>query len=386
MKNKSIRGICYLILILTIAGCKTSSTNLAAVKSPEYLFESGKDGYKTFRIPAIITTNKGTILAIAEGRKNGASDTGDIDLVLKRSEDNGKTWSQLSVIWDDGTNVCGNPAPVVDKSTGIIYLLSTWNLGTDHELDIIKQTSKDTRRVFVLQSTDDGKSWSAPKELTKEVKLPSWTWYATGPCHGIQVANGNASGRLVIPCDHIESGTNKYFSHTIYSDDHGKSWKLGGTTPQDKVNECTIAELSDGNLMLNMRNYDRVQKARKVSLSTDGGQTWGNISADKTLVEPICQGSLLKFSFKEEKKSRLLFINPADETKRLNMTLRLSYDEGATWAKSMVLHAGPSAYCDITRLPNGNIGCFYEAGTANPYEGIIYREISLKQLEKSKSE
>ena len=381
--NKTIL-VClrYLLLLAVLIGCKTTSVNTVAVKSPGYLFESGMEGYKTFRIPAIVTSTKGTVLAFAEGRKNGSSDTGDIDLVLKRSEDKGKTWSTLSVIWNDGDNVCGNPAPVVDKNTGIIYLLSTWNLGTDHESEIIKQTSKDSRRIFILSSADDGKTWSDAKEITPAVKLKDWTWYATGPCHGIQIEKGPNTGRLVIPCDHIEAVTNKYFSHIIYSDNHGKTWVLGGTTPQDQVNECTIAELSDGKLMLNMRNYDRTQKARKISLSNDGGITWGNIFSDQSLPEPICQGSLFSIANKKTGKSKLLFLNPADESKRQNMTLRISSDNGSTWAKSMVLFAGPSAYSDLTLLPNGNIGCFYEAGNTSPYQGIIYQEVTFSELEK----
>ena len=372
---------CFLALF-TLIGCKTTAVNKLEVKHPEYLFESGKEGYATFRIPAIVTSTKGTLLAFAEGRKNGSSDTGDIDLVLKRSEDNGKTWSSLLVIRDDGANVCGNPAPVVDRSTGVIFLLSTWNLGYDHESGIINQTSKDTRRVYVISSADDGKTWTVPQEITKAVKLNNWTWYATGPCHGIQMETGPKAGRLVIPCDHIEAVSNKYFAHIIYSDDQGKSWKLGGSTPQDKVNECTVAELSDGRLMLNMRNYDRSQRARKVSLSNDGGITWGNSYSDKSLPEPICQGSLLRIPNSGKINSRLLFLNPADMDKRQNMTLRLSLDEGSTWARSKVLYAGPSAYSDLTKIQNGNIASIFEAGRNNPYQGIMYEEVSLSELEK----
>jgi sialidase-1 len=364
------------ILIGALTGLNTSRA-----QSVDHLFKSGTDGYHTFRIPAIIVTNKSTVLAFAEGRKNSGSDTGDIDLVVKRSEDNGKTWSDLSVIWDDAENVCGNPAPVVDKKTGVVWLLSTWNLGADHESEIIKQTSKDSRRVFVLSSSDDGKTWSEAKEITPSVKLENWTWYATGPCHGIQVKKGKHKGRLVIPCDHIESGTNKYFSHIIYSDDHGKTWNLGGSTPQDQVNECTVSELSNGNLMLNMRNYDRTAKNRKVALSKDGGITWGNIYSDKTLIEPICQGSLL-MSGSGRGKGNLLFLNPANENARKNMTLRLSDDDGKTWSRSKVLFEGPSAYSDLTTLPNGNIGCLYEAGNAHSYEGIVYEEVSFSALKK----
>ena len=347
----------------------------------DYLFESGTEGYQCFRIPAIVTTTKGTILAFAEGRKKGCSDTGDIDLVMKRSEDNGKTWSNLLVLRDDGENVCGNPAPVVDESTGTIHLISTWNLGEDTEKDIIDGTSKDTRRVFVMESNDDGKSWSDPLEITSTVKLAQWTWYATGPCHGIQLKEGPHRGRLLIPCDHIEAVSRKYYSHTIFSEDHGKTWELGGTTPQDQVNECTVAELPDGTVMLNMRNYDRSQKSRKVAVSKDGGLTWSDIVADKTLIEPICQASLLSVYAEERGEHMLFFLNPADENKRQKMTLRISRDDGAAWTGSLVLHQGPAAYSDLTPLSNGNLGCFYEAGQSNPYQGIVFEEVPWRKIE-----
>ena len=154
------------------------------------------------------------------------------------------------------------------------------------------------------------------------------------------------------------------------------------TVTQDQVNECTVAELTDGRLMLNMRNYDRTQKARKISVSENGGLLWGNIYSDLTLIEPICQGSLLTHTFADNGAGKMLFLNPADENSRVNMTIRLSKDEAKSWAKSLVLHPGPSAYSDMTVLPNGNTGCFYEAGYVSPYQGIVYREVTLAELEK----
>jgi len=355
---------------------------LSPVKPINFLYECGKEGYFGFRIPAIVTSTKGTLLAFAEGRKNSLADTGDIDLVLKRSEDNGKTWSKLSVIWNDSLNVCGNPCPVVDKTTGTIYLICCWNLGTDFESVNPQLTGKDPRRIFVIESTNDGKTWSKPREITKSAKEEGWAWYATGPCHGVQLERSQYRGRLIIPCNHIDLKIKKNYTHAIYSDDHGKTWKLGSSSSQDQVNECSLAELPDGKLMLNMRNFDEKEKYRKVSVSTDGGMTWGNIYSDKVLIEPICQGNLFRYSFPEEGKSRLLFSNPADETLRRNVTLRLSYDEGSTWAKSMVLYAGPSAYSDLTRLSNENIGCLYEAGYLNQNQCVVFQEVSLKDLEK----
>ena len=346
----------------------------------KYIFKSGSEGYNTFRIPSIITTDSGVVLAFAEGRKNSSSDSGDIDLVLKRSIDGGKTWGDLIVIRDDSTNVCGNPSPVIDRKTGKIFLLSTWNRGDDTESEIINMISVDTRRVYVMNSIDEGLSWSKPIEITDKVKKPNWTWYATGPVHGIQIREGSKKGRMIIPCDHIEANTKKYYSHIIYSDDGGSSWNIGGTTPQDQVNECSVAEIGKGKLILNMRNYDRTQMNRKISISNDYGESWGDIYDDKALVEPICQASILRYSFKGSGRNDLLFINPADKNKRLNMTLRLSNDLGRTWTREFLLHKGPSAYSDITKLRNGNIGCLFEAGKNSPYEGIVYREVDVRDI------
>lgn len=341
------------------------------------LFKSGEDGYKCYRIPAIVTTNKGTLLAFAEARKNGCGDAGDIDLVVKRSSDGGKTWSSMRVVWDDAGNTCGNPAPVVDTKTGNIILLSTWNLGTDHEKQIIDGVSKDTRRIFVLSSNDDGNSWSQAREVTATVKKPDWTWYATGPCNGIQMQSKKYRGRLVIPCDHIEAESKKYYSHSIHSDDGGLTWQVGGTTPTDMVNECTVAELPKGILMLNMRNYNAT-RVRQVSTSKDGGMTWSELRGDSTLIEPICQGSLI--AFKQGKKRALAFSNPASQKSRINMTVRISYDEGKSWPLKNVVYQGPSAYSNLIVLPNGNLACYFEAGEKSPYQSIVFQELSFSDF------
>jgi sialidase-1 len=338
------------------------------------VYVSGRDGYHTYRIPALLATLKGTLLAFCEGRKDGRGDSGDIDMLVKRSSDNGKTWSTATVVRDDGANTCGNPCPVLDRETGTMWLLTTWNLGSDHERQIIDQTSKDTRRIFVSCSNDEGRTWSAFREITSDVKKPDWTWYATGPCTGIQLQHGLHKGRLIIPCDHIESSTKKYFSHIVYSDDHGKTWRLGGSTPTDQVNECQAVELTDGRLMLNMRNYDRSMRQRAVSISQDGGATWGPVRYDPALIEPICQASLIRSS--QDGKEFLVFSNPASETARVNMTLRVSYDEGRSWPVARTLHAGPSAYSDLTALPDNAIGCLYECGEEHAYERITFARCS----------
>lgn len=338
------------------------------------LFENGTGGYACYRIPAIVTTNNGTVLAFCEARKTSCSDTGDIDLVMKKSIDNGATWSDLKIIWDDKTNVCGNPAPVIDKETGYIHLLLTWNDGGDHESEIINGTSKETRLIYYLKSTDEGETWSEPKNITADVKKPDWTWYATGPVHGIQLEKSPYKGRLVIPCDHIEKDSKKYYSHTIYSDNHGETWVLGDSTPKDQVNECTVAELNNGNLMLNMRNYDRkATKARQIAISKDGGATWVNQEFDTELPEPRCQGAFL--TIKNNDKNVLLFTNPADSIARVNMTLSISFDDGLNWNKKIPIYKLHSAYSDITELKNRDVLVLYEAGKNNAYEGIHYKII-----------
>jgi sialidase-1 len=342
------------------------------------IFVSGTGGYHTYRIPALIVGRDGTLLAFCEGRKNSRSDTGDIDLLVKRSSDSGKTWSEPRVVWDDGANTCGNPCPVLDRTTGAIWLTMTWNRGEDDEREIMNNVGKDTRRVFVTSSEDSGLTWSQPREITTAVKRPEWRWYATGPGIGIQLEQGPWKGRLLIPCDHSRAvaGSDQlaYNSHVIVSDDHGRSWRLGGTI-SPAVNECQAVELQDGTIMMNMRNYDRSQTVRAVATSADGGVTWSSVRHDPVLVEPICQASFLRYTRRPpDDRNRLLFSNPAhaEAGRRRDLTVRLSYDEGGTWPVRRVLWPGPAAYSSLAVLPDGRIACLFEAGNQQPYEWITF--------------
>lgn len=349
------------------------------------LFEAGKDGYSSYRIPSIIRTARGNLLAFCEARKDGAGDAGNIDIVMKRSGDGGKTWSKQIVIWDDGANTCGNPTPVLDEETGTVWLLLTHNLGSDHEKDIINKSSRGTRTVWATASFNDGVSWSYPKEITTTTKKPSWGWYATGPGTGIQIKNGPRKGRLIIPCDFsyddpngkVANGPYEYGSHIIYSDDHGRTWQLGGTiTP--KMNECQVVEVADGNgtLLMNMRSYTG-EGQRAQSFSYDGGISWTAPKSIPDLVDPICQASFIRASWKDKnQKSTLLFMNPASPSIRHNMTVRASFDEGKTWPVIRTVFPGPSAYSSITMLSDGNAGLLYEAGIKSPYESIRFEILS----------
>lgn len=341
------------------------------------VFKNNTDGYSCFRIPAVTLTKKGTVLAFAEGRKNGCSDTGNIDLVLRRSTDGGKTWGDLITVWDDGENVCGNPAPVVDKKTGRIFLICCWNLGEDHEYMIYDQKSKDTRRVYSIYSDDDGRTWSKPQDITPTVKRTDWTWYATGPCHGIQLQNKKYKNRLVVSANHVTAGTKAFHSQVIYSDDAGKTWQLGGVITEPGGNESSIVELENGNLMLNMRNYNRKAGiCRSFAISTDGGVTFGAVQYAPELIEPVCQGSIINYTRKGKLTSCLLFSNPASANKREGLTIKMSNDSGKSWPLSYVVFPGPAAYSDLVILPTRKIGILYEYGNDNPYQNIRFQSVT----------
>lgn len=345
---------------------------VAAAADPvqEPVFAAGEGGYNTYRIPSVIATPKGTLLAFCEGRKNNRGDAGDIDLVLRRSTDGGKTWGKTQVVWDEADNTCGNPCPVIDAKTGTVWLLMTHNLRTDTEAAIVSGKSKGSRTVWVTSSTDDGATWAKPVEITKTVKKPEWTWYATGPGVGIQLK----SGRLLIPCDSKSDGGKVRESHVIFSDDGGKTWKIGGVVgPQ--CNESQAVELADGSVMLNMRSFQGNNR-RLVATSKDGGETFTKPVEDKELVEPVCQASILRLP---GEKGGILFSNPAS-TKREKMTVRLSTDEGKTWPHAKELHGGPAAYSCLVVLPDGGIGCLYERGDKSPYDAIVFARFTREWL------
>jgi len=332
------------------------------------LFKAGTGGYHTYRIPSLLAAPGGALLAFCEGRRYGEDDAGEIDLLQRRSLDGGRTWSAPSVTADDGGNTCGNPCPVVDRDTGTIFMLMTWNLGDDSEKAIIGGSSRGSRTVHVCRSQDGGASWSRPVDITRAVKRKDWTWYATGPGTGIQTA----SGRLVIPCDHVEAGTERHGSHVILSDDHGATWRLGGVVPQGNVNECAVVETADGRLVLNMRNRRSNLQHRAVSTSLDGGETWSAVSHDPALPEPRCQAGLRAAAAFGAAGDSVLFSNPADTAERQALTVRLSRDGTRTWPVGRLLHAGPSAYSCLEFLQDGTIGCLYERGEpdASPYGEI----------------
>jgi sialidase-1 len=327
----------------------------------ENLYTAGEGRYRFYRIPSLIATRKRTLLAFCEGRKHGSADSGDIDLLLRRSTDLGKTWSPQKMLFDFGGDVVGNPCPVVDRSTGKIWLLLTSNPGNAVEKDIIGGAAGVRRTVWLSSSKDDGLTWSKPVDITAQAKRDDWGWYATGPGIGIQLR----SGRLVVPCDHSRNEDKTYGSHVIFSDDHGERWSIGGVVSRG-ANECQVAELSDGSLLLNMRMQSG-EKKRGIARSADRGLTWSSLSFDDVLIDPTCQGSLISDG------SAVLFSNPASSSKRENLTVRWSRDLGKTWPRQLVLETGPSAYSSLAVLGRDLYACLYEAGDRSPYEHIRFR-------------
>ncbi len=353
---------------------------------PVHIYQAGDNGYAAFRIPALVTTSKGTVLAFAEGRKQGLSDTGDIDLVLRRSTDGGKTWGDMIVVWDDGVNVCGNPAPVV-LADGRILLLSTWNNGDDPESAILDRTSKESRRVFVMDSGDDGLSWSKPREITEQVKLADWTWYATGPCHALLLQQGEHAGRIVVPANHGRwmGDRSAYFSHLIYSDDQGETWKIGAQGTPEGGSESSVVQLVNGQLVVNTRDERRVRPegpGRLMAQSRDGGQSYFRQYRENTLVDPKCQGAMIAFVYEGRPTSTLLFSNPVDSVERIRMTITTSFDGGRTWGKPVKIYPGPSAYSDLSMLPSGDVAILYENGEQNPYERITFETLTGSYFDK----
>lgn len=339
-------------------------------------FVKATDGYFVYRIPSLLVTPKGTLLAFCEGRKTSLSDDGDNDLVLRRSTDGGRTWKPLQLVHEEGGDAVisiGNPCPVIDQATGKIWL----------------GMNRKNGRVLLTHSDDDGATWSPAVDITSHASQPDWGWYALGPGVGIQIERGPHKGRLVLPANHrtTTDRSGPSASHVIYSDDRGRTWQIGGTVGLH-TNECQLVEtLSPGGseLLINARNHwarsgNRPELAGKriTSRSSDGGMTWSEPAFDAALIESACQASLVRWAWPEQGgKSVLLFANPASTSRRERMTVRASFDEGRTWPESRLIDPGPVAYSCLARLPDGRIGLVYERG---PYDAIVFTSLTLDWL------
>ncbi|MFI6597487.1 exo-alpha-sialidase [Nonomuraea sp. NPDC050536] len=335
------------------------------------VFQAGTDGYHTFRIPALVLTRAGTLLAFAEGRHDSAGDSGHIDLVLKRSPDLGATWGPLEVVaTEPAGGTAGNPAPVV-TGDGRIVLVFVTNAATATEKRI--RRGLDVRRVFVQDSADDGLSWSAAREITASVKDPAWGWYATTPGHAIQLSDA----RIVVPGNHSAPPDHHDGGHALLSDDGGATWRLGYVDDgPSHVNESTAAELADGRVYVNARSDSPLPGTRADAYSADGGQSLERpFLPQPDLVGPVVEGSVLAWD-----ADLLLYSGPADPAARRVMTIRASRDAGQSWKPVHTVSQRPAAYSDLARLDDHTLGLLYETGERGPYEQIAFERIPLAEL------
>ncbi len=339
------------------------------------LFEANKDGYALYRIPGIVVTKKGTVLAYCEARKNAGGDWGQIDLMLRRSTDSGKTWEprQHLVQFEQkfernpvavkqklgkpGETTLNNPVAIVDVKTGAVHFL----------------VCVEYARCFYLRSDDDGKTFSKPVEITATFDKfkPDYDWkvLATGPGHGIQLVNG----RLIVPV-WLSTGTGGHAHRpscvaVIYSDDHGKTWQRGDIVVRDpelaNPSETVAVQLTDGRVMFNIRHEGKPH-FRGVSFSADGATKWTKPKLDEALPEPICMASIIRLPMKSPFDApRILFVNPNNSMgrERKNVSARLSEDDGKTWRAAKTIEPGASGYSDLSVAHDGTILCFYERGS-----------------------
>ncbi|WP_329277080.1 sialidase family protein [Streptomyces sp. NBC_01451] len=354
---------------------------------------AGKGGYDTYRIPATVTTRKGTLLAFAEGRHNSAGDSGNIDVVLRRSMDGGCTWGPLSVVAAGRGDTRGNPAPVVDGKTGDIVLVTSYNSGAVTEAQIMRgeATPQQSRRVFVQTSTgtNDGRRFTPPRDITAQVKLPNWRWYATGPGHAVYLSQGPHTGRIVIPSNHSaappagspDTGQESryYGGHAIYSDDAGRTWHLGFVDDSydgiENANETSAAQLPDGRLYFSSRDQNGLMPGNRLdTYSSDGGESLDRpYTVQPTLNDvPIVQGSVLQL---QGGSHALLFSGPSDPTARRSMAIWRSEDGGETFTKALTLSDRRAAYSDLVRVDRRMVGVLYETGAEGTYESIEFRRV-----------
>jgi len=360
------------------------------------LFKAGEGGYALYHIPGLVVTSRGTVLAWCEARRRGG-DWDDIRILLRRSTDDGKTWSAPQSIVDVPGPKAKNPFALRVKNVrreDVTYnnpVLIADRDGTVHMLFCLEY-----ERCFYQKSDDDGLTWSTPVEITGtfEAFRPEYEWkvLATGPNHGIQLRNG----RLVVPV-WLSTGTGgnahrPSVTATVFSDDRGKTWKAGEiavpcTDEWINPNETVALELTDGRVMLNVRNESKRHR-RLVTFSQDGATGWSTPRFDETLLEPICMAGLVRYAPQgpeTDGKTRILFSNPhnlerakgkAEPGKgrdRKNLTVKLSEDEGQSWPISRTIEPSWSAYSDLAVTPRGTILCFYGRGDQPGFAGDSLR-------------
>ena len=351
---------------------------------------AGDDGVSAYRIPGLVTTNKGTLLGVCDVRHNSSVDLQEyIEIGLSRSTDKGQTWEKMRIPMSFGEtgglpksqNGVGDPAILVDKKTGDIWIIAAWTHGMGGGIrgrawfnSGQGMDSTQTAQLMLVKSSDDGRTWSKPINITSQVKDPSWFFLLQGPGSGISMENGTLVfaaqfiGADKIPCACI-----------IYSKDHGKTWKIS-TPARTNTTESQVAEVTPGVLMLNMR--DNRGGSRAVYTTKDMGKTWTeHPSSRKALREPVCMASLIKVKASDNvlKKDILLFSNPDDTKYRQNITIKASLDGGLTWLPENQINLdneGGWGYSCLTMIDKETVGILYESSVAH----MTFQAVKLKDL------
>ena len=410
---------------ISIAGISTDTglTGIAGndtflIRKAIPLRTQGQDGVHTSRIPGLVTTPSGTLIAVFDARHDSSRDLqGDIDIAMHRSIDGGLTWEPMKIIMDMGEygglparfNGVSDPCVTVDDKTGKIFVFATWMHGiidpdTKAWIDDIDETTDldaiwehhwtryaslpgwspyESAQFMMVSSSDDGKTWSDPVNLTGMIKPEDWYLLCPCPGNGITMSDGT----LVVPV----SGRDRYvdpFASIIYSHDHGMTWKLAQRIAYSQGGECTIAELTDGSLMLNthLRSNAGLSiedgNGRGVVTTSDLGRSWNLHPTDHTLIEPPCEASLLSHRYisdEGETQDIMVFFNPHSCEARVDLTLQTSTDDGFSWPEKrhIIIDEGPSnGYSSMTSIDGKTIGLLYESSNAQ----LSFLQISLEDI------
>lgn len=403
-------------LVLIYLFCVSQGTSVHAQNSAPFLrqtkvFPFAENNRPNYRIPAVVKAANGDILIFAEKRRDGIADVGHIEIVMTRSKDKGDTW-QPEILLFGGTNEShADPTTLVDNVEGKIYLFFL----------------RDKKQFYMMSSADNGYSWTTPKSIHQEVVKPEWdhlknsvntvnsppdsaskekdwkrNWfqsYGIGPGNaGIRLSRGPKAGRLMIPARHKEisgRGMTVTASHFFYSDDNGKTWAIGRNCLAENGGEAQFIELANGDVMINVRNGDLSDSAnirRRINISRDGGDSWGESYPDRNLEEPSCNASVARLSLAGiDDRNRLLFSNPRNNIRtskhpygRINMSVRLSYDEGASWPVSKTIYPYTASYSSLVVLDDRTIGLVYERGkdaaTTHYWDELWFARFNLEWL------
>ena len=406
---------------IVLVGCLLAGTGVAAPAQPAaaaapsqratLLFDGGGGEqlngitYHSFRIPSLVRTKANTLIAFVEGRHRSNQDHGNINLLYKRSTNNGDSWSSLREVVGSGEGTWGNPTAVADRVTGTIWLFMSWN-PPGYSINGVDGTKKITewehRKVYLSKSTDDGLTWTTPQDMTAALKPrqlangATWAWDAVGPGTGIQTA----SGRLVIPAQH----------RNFYSDDHGATWHVqliqtADGAYQQGTSEGAIVELADGRLLRNDRATSRVWETAKRRWVARGdiGTSYSTFAPDDTLLDPACQGSILRYNF--DSPARIVFLNSASTVTRTKMNVRISYDDGRTWPVHRFLSDAPlpnwsglgggdwaeGGYSSMTKTADYHVGALVEVNesvsrSSTSHRSIVFRKFNLPWILNGRTE